>query len=156
MRTGITVLLTGSRDWPEDRYEDVHAALEECVDTAVERDGMLQVVVGDARGVDKVVYRWVRKAMQDGKPVLEPEVHSANWYNECDTKQCATNHRREDKRDPSKSICPAQGIYRNLRMVNREPRVDMCIAFIHNDSNGTTQCKEAAQRAGIPTVVFTS
>ncbi|OKA03367.1 SLOG family protein [Amycolatopsis regifaucium] len=45
----------------------------------------------------------------------------------------------------------AAGLRRNEHMVNAG--ADYCLAFIHDNSRGATHCAEAAQRAGIHTVI---
>lgn len=132
----MRVLLTGSRHW--DRPDVVWGVLDIIAENAAAiGDDELVIVHGacfpskrgpDGRfpleSADYLADLWTRRA---GHPLpVRPERHPANW--------------RLHKK--------AAGPKRNQEMVNLG--ADVCVAFLRDDSTGTTRCIEMAERAEIP------
>lgn len=82
------------------------------------------VVHGGARGADYIAGVYARRLG------FSVEVHAPNW----------------DK------YGKAAGAIRNKAMVDSD--VDICLAFIKNNSDGATMCADMAQNAGIPTHIW--
>ena len=116
------VLVTGSRDWTDDR---VWLALDDQLRIAQENNEPLMVVHGAARGADTLAHEWVLTHQAFGDDVDE-DPHSADWN-------------RYGK---------AAGPIRNSVMVKKGAAV--CLAFPLPGSIGTLDCMEKAERAKIP------
>ena len=177
----MRVLVTGSRTWPN--RDAVRRALDECLRVA---DTGLVVVHGACgKGPDAMAALWVEQwARKDAFVVAE--AYPAPWTARCKAQchpnhrrcQAKLNQGIEDDhshicagrgghgphqcticglgwRQPEYvNTCPAAGIYRNNFMVSLG--ADMCLAFIMDSSAGATHCSDAANRAGIDTIVFTA
>jgi len=128
------VLVTGSRDWPDERR--VEGALE----ALAAQQPVLTVVHGDAfRGPDFIAGFWVRRQRSAGRAGICEEPHPADWD-------------RFGKR---------AGMLRNAEMVRAG--AGMCFAWIApcsqrncrragpHGSHGATDCADRAERAGIET-----
>lgn len=123
----MRVLVTGSRDWPD--QELVWTVLDELLD----KHGAIVVVHGACpTGADDQADDWAGTRELDGYPV-KAEPHKADW------------------KGPRKR---GAGFARNAEMVNLG--ADLCLAFIHNESNGATHCSDLAKKAGIETRIFRS
>lgn len=141
----VRILVTGSRDWPDD-----YAVDDTLSDVEQQRDdpGAPFVVVHGAcpTGADAYAARWVegwRGYPVEGGEYVTEEPHPADW----DT------HGR------------AAGFRRNAEMVNLG--ADLCLAFISDctsprcirsdphPSHGATHTADLAEKAGIPTRRFT-
>lgn len=72
----------------------------------------------------------------------------ADWSAPC-RPTCRPRHRRANPRSTG-TYCPAAGNYRNLYMVALGAHE--CLALVQRASKGATQCGQAAEAAGIPTV----
>lgn len=149
MSGGAYVLVTGSRD-----FRSVHvverALLEAWHDAAQLGHQELTVVHGGAPGADSIAARWAKRHAGDGVEVLAVP---ADWDGPC-RKGCKPGHRRQ--RRGGGDYCPAQGGWRNQRMVDEvaplvgEGRV-VCLAFFARPgSSGTADCCRRAEAAGVP------
>lgn len=125
----MRVLVTGSRTWPDPSL--VRVTLDEVAQLA---DFEMLVVHGACPGSpDQYASDWVlaeRAFYAATGMVLDEEPHPARWrehgyYN------------------------PRAGFQRNEHMVNLG--ADLCVAFIHNNSNGATHCADLAEERGIET-----
>lgn len=115
----MKVLVCGSRNWPDPEI------IRECLESlAVQHDGDVEVIHGDARGADRM---GGGIAEELGLPVWK---FPADWD-------------RHGKR---------AGILRNLDMLDANP--DAVLAFRVNGSRGTTHMIEAARKRGIPVEVY--
>uniref|UniRef100_A0AAU7GZP9 DprA-like DNA processing chain A n=1 Tax=Streptomyces phage Scarif TaxID=3158858 RepID=A0AAU7GZP9_9CAUD len=124
----VRVLVTGSRDWPD--KDVVYSALDDAFSKC---KGVFVVVHGDCpTGADKYADDWVR-SMFAGGYFVKPERHPADW------------------KGPRKR---GAGFARNAEMVKLG--ADICLAFIHNESNGATHCAGLAEKGGIDTRIFRS
>ena len=132
MADAYRLLVTGSRDWPDERR--VEGALEAIA--AQQPD--LTVVHGDAfRGPDFTAGFWVRRQRSAGRTGIREEPHPADWE-------------RFGKR---------AGMLRNAEMV--KAGADMCFAWIApcsqrgcrnpepHGSHGASHCADLAEKAGI-------
>lgn len=125
----MRVLVTGSRDWP--RPGKVQLELERMFDLSTEAGEFLTVVHGDClTGADAQAKEWVERLKKHFLPV-DHEPHEADW------------------KGPRKR---GAGYARNAKMVKLG--ADRCLAFILNESNGSTHCADLAEAAGIPTERF--
>lgn len=151
--SGLLIVTTASRDWPEAANTVMHKALEACVDAAWERGGKLTVRVGDARGGDRIIYDWALRMHRRQWAVEEPLKYVADWRGPCAPGRCGKNHRRPDSHGGD-GVCPLAGYIRNERMVTAEPKPDLLLAFIHEESRGATHCLGVAKAAGMETQEF--
>lgn len=111
----MKVLVTGSRDFPDlDKVHDRIALLAEAD----------HLIVGDARGVDRVA---TDVALKLGREI---SIFKARW------------------KDHGKMAGP----WRNQEMVDQEP--DLVLAFWDGKSRGTRDCIDRARAAGIPVEVI--
>ena len=125
----MRVLVTGSRDW--DRPGLVHLKLEEMFSLAVEAGEVLTVVHGACpTGADAHADAWARRLRGQGLAV-EIEDYPADW------------------KGPRKK---GAGYARNAEMVKLG--ADRCLAFILDESQGSTHCSDLAEEAGIETTIF--
>ena len=149
----LRVLTTASREWPSSLNGVIEEALLGAYRTAQGLSRRLMVVVGDARGGDRVIYMWAYQTSLRRGGLHMPERHPAHWRDDCVPGRCPVRgHRRMGKNGVT--ICPAQGMYRNERMV--ASGADLCLAFIHNRSAGASHTAGLAEGAGIEVVRFTS
>jgi hypothetical protein len=125
----FTVLVTGSRYWPDGAL--VAAELDRVWRALPEDNRKLLVRHGDAQGADRYAGTWVNLMRARGHEVYA-EPHPADWY----------MHGR------------AAGPIRNGEMV--EAGADVVLAFIHDRSAGATDCGRRARRAGLNVELFPS
>jgi len=119
------VLITGSRDWPN-QPAIAGALLAQWLEWG---KPPMTIVHGGATGADSMAEGVLDpKLRADG--TLKVEVHPAAW----------DVHGR------------AAGPIRNAQMVSLG--ADLCMAFIKDNSRGATNCLELAEAAGIPVVVY--
>ena len=123
----MRLLVTGSRDWEGVAAEArVQVTLNMILALCDVLGTKLTLVHGDCpTGADAIADRWARR--RDNLVTVEP--HPARWVRHGG----------------------AAGPIRNLEMVNRG--ADMCIAFLKDDSRGTSNCVSLSRMAGIPTFV---
>lgn len=110
----MIVLITGGRDRKDE--ETIHSILE--------LFPIKELVVGDARGVDKIALEWART-----RPIVWHK-HFAHWG-------------RDGK---------AAGPKRNARML-AEHKVDLVIAFPSSTSIGTWDMVDRARWAKVPRII---
>jgi hypothetical protein len=125
----MRVLVTGSQLWPDRRavYSELRILKAGCD----ARGESLTVVHGNCpTGADAFAAGWAHERVYEG--VIE-ESHPADW------------------KGPRKK---GAGYARNAEMVKLG--ADLCLAFIHNESNGSTHCSDLAKKAGIETKIFRS
>ncbi|MDB5253903.1 MAG: hypothetical protein JWP27_3072 [Flaviaesturariibacter sp.] len=118
------VLVTGSRDWPDNGT--VEAALTRVLRDVIQAEPRRDFVVvhGDCpTGADRFAVRWAEGNAALG---VHAEAHPADW-------------RKNGK---------AAGPLRNSLMVNLG--ADLCLAFPLGASRGTRDCMRKAAAAGIP------
>lgn len=118
------ILITGSRDWPEEQKDTIELALVLYLSN-VEGGEEVTVVHGGARGAD-VMAGELAKGMN-----LQVEVHALT--------------KKDWDRDGKKA-----GFIRNSKMV--ELGADICLAFIKDNSRGATMCADLAEKKGIATI----
>lgn len=122
MRRIFRILVTASRTWPDDN--SVQIALDRAL-VAAQKQGYREVVIIEGAcptGGDKYAHAW---AVEGGHRWKR---YPADWA----------------------TYGKAAGFKRNSIMVNNG--ADMCLAFIHNNSQGATSCARLAKAAGIPTL----
>lgn len=122
------ILVTGSRTWTN--RDVLENALIEAWREVVLTKGLPHPVVlvhGDAKGADRMAEALWHLAH------LPVEAHPADWR-------------------PSGIYNPHAGHARNQKMVDLG--ADLCLAFIHNNSAGATDCARRAEEAGIPVRYF--
>lgn len=125
-RRAVRVLVTGSRDWTDQTI--IYRALD-TLGRAIDASGRDLVIVHGACsiGVDYWAQRW---ALENLSNRVHNEPHPADW----------------------KTYKTKAGFIRNAAMARLS--ADLCLAFIHNDSNGATHCSRPAVGNDIPTIVF--
>jgi hypothetical protein len=131
----MRILITGSRKW--DLMESISARITEAIINYVEDNPHLKskpidwvhiVHGGNPRGADFLADKFGRHVLM--LPDANIEVYEADWA----------------------QFGKSAGFRRNRRMVNSMPT--MCLAFMRDNSPGTTDCRNQAKRAGIPTETF--
>lgn len=140
----MRLLITGSRTW--DDIGAVTGRLDAVAAECRAARRTLTVVHGAAKGVDTIARDWVRARQEQNWPVWE-DAHPADWNAPC-TPECKPGHRRVHRNGVT-TYCPAEGQYRNARMVGLG--ADRCLAFIRDGSTGATGCADLAEKAGIST-----
>jgi hypothetical protein len=131
----MRILVTGSRDWTD--RDAVYRALNWACESyrlnfkpdrygnTMPDPSKVTVVHGHCRtGADAIADDWCVSAF------LEPERHPADWNGPAGK---------------------GAGFARNAEMV--ASGVDLCLAFIKNNSKGATHAAQLAQKAGIRTII---
>lgn len=140
----MRVLVTGSRIWRDAAM--IRRKLDDCYETARSIRQDLVVVHGACKeGADAVADKWARA---HNKGVIV-EAYPARWSSPCED-TCMPGHRRPNQQ--GFDICPKAGFTRNEKMVNLG--AELCLAFIADESKGSTHCADYAEKAGIPTLRF--
>ena len=128
----MRVLTTGSQLWTDKKliFQELDWALQDMhLDT--DSEYVFELVHGDCpNGADAMVNEWGEFRKSQGFPI-KIEKHPADW------------------KGPRKR---GAGYARNAEMVKLG--ADRCLAFILNESNGSTHCADLAEAAGIPTERF--
>jgi hypothetical protein len=144
------VLLTSSRTLTAYRYRWVAGVpLDVWHDCRQDGYSTLTVVHGAAKGGDSLADRWAREREHLGVAVQR---FPADWDAPC-IPGCRPGHRRP--RTVGGDYCPAEGAYRNQRMVDHvrpfAPAVLAVALFATvQESTGTADCARRAEAAGIP------
>lgn len=128
----IRVVVTGSRNWSN------LMPIISVVSLLSETNKVVEVIHGDARGVDKF---FAHESRRFGIPKITTV--PAIWNKHSDV--CGPPHSKD-------LICRRAGYMRNQKMVDMKP--DLCIAFNKNNSKGTSMMISICEKAGIPTIVF--
>ncbi|MEV5942706.1 SLOG family protein [Streptomyces sp. NPDC051994] len=127
-RAPYRVLVTGSRDW-----RDEQLVRRELARAWRQSDRAIVVVHGACpTGADRHAARWVADCIANRLTGVTEEPHPADW----------------DKHGK------AAGPIRNRRMVRA--RIDLVLAFIHNESAGASHTAALAEAADIETRRWTS
>lgn len=123
------LLITGSRTW--DDYDTIKNEILAIMREEVQARPQLgklpveywfSLVHGNCpRGADMLADHFARTVLK-----IQPELYDADWR-----------------------LGKKAGYLRNARMVDTLP--DACIAFIRDNSKGTTSCRNLAKKKGIPT-----
>lgn len=122
------VLVTGSQTWPKPSL--VHLALSFAYAEAVSLSRRMILVQGACPdGADSHSVDWFNEMVGLGFPI-SIESYPANWT----------------------AFGRSAGYRRNAEMVKLT--ADQCLAFIHNESNGSSHTAGLAEAAGIPTLRF--
>jgi len=137
----MRVLVTGSRAWP-----DVHE-VRRVLDELLARVGPFILVQGGAVGADRMAKNWALSCSHAG---VLMEQWDADWPT-CSGPKCTPGHRKQ-RRDGT-WYCPTAGHHRNALMVESDP--DLVIAFHADNSRGTVNCIEHAERLGVPVARYT-
>jgi hypothetical protein len=153
------ILVTGSRHCPSWLWEEVHKQLQDLLRQARGEHGVreIELVQGEAPGVDTAAHVWAVKRQFSAVRSVGFE---ATWEAECRPGRCKPEHRR--KRPDGSDFCPAQGIYRNGRMVDyvagqyHEHGAWAVVAAFYKTSysRGTANCVLQARTAGLPVLEF--
>lgn len=130
------ILVTGSRTWTD---KGIISRAFDSVEPYLGMGGMVTLIHGGAAGADTFA---ARIAKQRGWAIEE---HPAQWTTHTD--KCPDWHWGLPK-------CKMAGHRRNAEMVNSG--VDICLAFIKDNSSGATGCADLARRAGIDTRVWSA
>lgn len=126
-RTTFRVLVTGSRTWT--LAEPICSILDTLLHHSRAADRTMIVVHGDCRsGPDRTAKTWVARqnARSKGPSGVIDDPMAADW-----------------------SMGRSAGPRRNEDMV--DSGVDVCLAFIENQSRGATHCADYAERKEVPT-----
>ncbi|WP_046249557.1 DUF2493 domain-containing protein [Streptomyces sp. MBT28] len=119
------ILVTGSRDWNDERT--VWQALAATVLANTDEHTPAVIVHGACpRGADAHAASWAKLVQSDPQRVVTEEPHPADWD----------------------QYGKAAGFRRNAEMVDLG--ADICLAFIRNGSRGASHTAGLAERAGIP------
>jgi len=122
----MRVLVTGSRNWTD--HELIRAELDKLLGW----NGYFTLVHGDCpTGADQIADTWGVEVGLDLAELIER--HPADW------------------KGPRKR---GAGYARNAEMVKLG--ADLCLAFIQDESEGSTHCSDLAKKAGIETKIFRS
>lgn len=147
------ILVTGSRRCPNWLTAQLNSRLSSMVHREIQNSGghikRFEVIVGDAPGVDTETGFWV---MRTGNVELhEGAPFKATWSADCDGR-CKPGHRKE--RADGSTFCPAQGPYRNGRMVALARQyhdagawVRVAAFYADPKSTGTGDCVRQARAA---------
>lgn len=144
------LLVTGSRRLRS--YRLVAAALDLAWSDA-RHAGFTNLVLvhGAAPGADSLAERWYQ---QHKGSTVDRKAFAARWSDPCIPGVCSPGHRRQ--RPDGTTYCPAEGNYRNQRMVDHVkasagPGAAMVLVFYADlaPSTGTADCARRAKAAGI-------
>lgn len=112
-----------------------------------------EIILGDAPGVDREIRDWVIEQQDPLVRLHEGTPFKATWDADCD-ERCAPDHRKE--RPDGTTFCPAQGPYRNGRMVGIAKGhheagnwVRVAAFYAEPKSKGTADCVKQAEAAGL-------
>lgn len=156
------ILVSGSRGWPHP--EKIIADLDRHRARLGPGDTLVVIHGGARKGADAIASAWVRRhrATRPRSATSEPAladvaewVFPADWGADC-RPECASERGghgpRRVRRDGS-DYCPAQGNYRNQRMVDAAARRGAFVALVYilNESSGAADCLERLRAARINT-----
>lgn len=158
----FVVLVTGSRFW------DNHLLLKDTLDAVVadaKEQGCTDFVLRHGaheppfskelgrrpwQSADYLAHLWFRRTYRTSPmpiPMMREQLRPARWEAPCRPSCPARGHRRERG---THMICPAAGVYRNRDMVLEDPRPDLGLAFVKDNSAGTRHCITTMREFSIP------
>jgi len=163
--TQLIVLVTGSRLY-DDAWK-IKRTLDE-VAADVKAEGVDQLVIRHgacypnrdkttgripARSADWLTHLWIGKFATDLPIKVVEQERPADWNAPC-RPACQSKTRRgknPDHRRPGRggTYCPMAGVYRNTAMVLEDPRPDLGVAFLRDNSTGTSNCIKTMREFGI-------
>lgn len=130
MPTFFRVVGTGSREWQDAK------ALFRVLDALIEAKGYVFLAQGGARGADKMMVQWCMHARTKyGISRIKMKTYTAKW------------------KTPSGAFDRSAGFDRNRRMVD-EVKPELVLAFIQDNSGGSTQCAQYAIDSGFDAFIF--
>jgi hypothetical protein len=108
---------------------------------------LMTVMHGKNRsGADNLADGWAVNRYYEGVRVKRVE---ARWSDPC-LPTCTPRHRRWNG---VSDFCPAQGNYRNQRMVDEHPLATLGFVW-QEHSNGTWDCIHRSVKSGVPTLIY--
>lgn len=164
MTAPMVLLVTGSRFY-DDAWR-IRRVLEDAVaeaflwhDQLVIRHGACYPNVDKktgripARSADWLTHLWIARFGPAYESEITEQERPADWNAPC-RPACQSKTRRSknvDHRRPGRggTYCPMAGVYRNTAMVLEDPRPDLGIAFLRDNSSGTDNCVTTMREFGI-------
>lgn len=164
--TQLVVVVTGSRFW-DDAWK-LKDELDQAVADAVEA-GATELVIRHgacyphvsretgripARSADWLTHLWIHLYRAEQPLTIIEQERPAQWDAPC-RPSCNQRTRRDRNVDHRKRrsdgswYCPMAGNHRNRDMVLEDPRPDLGIAFLRDNSSGTDHCKRTMREFGI-------
>ena len=106
-----------------------------------------------ARSADWLAHLWIARFSLDQPIRIIEQARPAQWEAPCRA-ACQTrthkdrtgNHRRPRG---TTTYCPMAGVHRNRDMVLEDPRPDLGVAFLRDNSSGTRNCIKTMREFGI-------
>ncbi len=143
----LRLLVTASRKWVHPR--SVAETLSFYTGLAFSHGERLVVVHGAARdGGDALTSAWVAEWQRRGWPVSQ-EAHPADWSAPCDP---GCHHGPRGVHKDGRTYCQYAGHRRNGVMV--ASGIHACAAFWRNNSPGTRDCFQKAEKTGVTPLVL--
>jgi hypothetical protein len=161
----LVVLVTGSRlyddAWTIKRVLDAVAddAAAEGADELVIRHGACYPNRDKgtgripARSADWLAHLWIARFGPEQPLTIVEQERPAQWEAPCRA-ACKSSTRRGrtvNHRQPrgTTTYCPMAGVHRNHDMVIEDPRPDLGVAFLRDNSGGTRNCIKTMREFGI-------
>jgi hypothetical protein len=145
----MRLLVTGSRSWPEAKGYIIWGALNQLLTQCYKAKETLEVIHGDAGGVDAMAREWCAIIARSPRAAMVTEHRwPADWAH-C-APDCPPDHRKT--RGDGQRYCPGAGMRRNQAMVDTRP--DRCYAYIRRSSPGASACVRMARVAGVPVYLW--
>ncbi len=162
----VVVLVTGSRFW-DDAWTlktELDAVAADAADagatTLIVRHGACYPLPDPrtgripARSADWLTHLWIQR-FGPGQPVqIVEQARPADWLGPCRPACQQRTHRGRHvshrRVNGTRTTCPAAGVYRNKDMVLEDPRPDTGLAFLRDNSSGTSNCVTTMRGFGIP------
>jgi hypothetical protein len=143
------ILVTGSRTWTPEQVPQAKTIVERVlghwlrVRFTTRPEGADKPVLrhGGAKGLDTLAAQvWTSWGLPTDK--MRPD------WTECGDLCDGTGKCRIPV--AGGEYCSNAGYQRNHDMVDKQPYPEVCFAFIHNNSNGATDCADYAEERGVP------
>lgn len=107
-----------------------------------------------ARSADWLTHLWIARFATDHEIQIVEQERPADWEAPCRPACSSRTHRGRNvgHRKPrgTTTYCPMAGHYRNRDMVLEDPRPDLGVAFLRDNSSGTAHCIRTMREFGIP------